>query len=97
MSNRIVFSQSIGTLVFKKLWLRGSVTLGNLKNFADNNGLYIYNSIDPTTFRTAYCAFWTQSKHIIVFGNYTFDKKNIIDKKINYIQHSCSTGIIWKI
>ena len=96
-SNRIVFSQSIGTLVFKKLWLKGSVTFGNLKNFADNNGLYIYNSIDPTTFRTAYSAYWTQSSHITFFGNYTYDKKSIIDKKTNYNQHTFSTGIIWKI
>jgi len=96
-SNRIIFSQSIGGLVFKKLWLKGSVTLGNLKNYSDNNGLYVYNSIDPTTFRTAASSFWKVSPHLTLFGNYTYDIKNITDINTNYNQHSFSTGIIWNI
>jgi tetratricopeptide (TPR) repeat protein len=96
-SNRIVFSQSIGGLVFKKLWLKGSVTLGNLKNYTDNNGLYVYNSIDPTIFRSALSAFWKLSPHLTLFGNYTYDIKNITNINTNYNQHSFSTGIIWNI
>jgi len=96
-NNRIIFSQSIGGLVFKKLWLKGSVTLGNLKNYTDNNGLYVYNSIDPTTFRTAASSFWKVSPHLTLFGNYTYDIKNITDINTNYNQHSFSTGIIWNL
>ncbi|MFZ4724911.1 MAG: tetratricopeptide repeat protein [Paludibacter sp.] len=96
-SNRIVFSQSIGGLVFKKLWIKGSVTLGNLKNYTDNNGLYVYNSIDPTIFRTALSTFWKLSPNLTLFGNYTYDIKNITNINTNYNQHSFSTGIIWNI
>jgi tetratricopeptide (TPR) repeat protein len=96
-NNRLVFSQSIGGYVLKKLWLKGIVTIGNLKNYSDNNGLYVYNSVDPTTFRTAASTFWMVSPHITLFGNYTYDIKHINDLNINYNQHSFSTGIIWNI
>jgi hypothetical protein len=99
-NNRIVYSQSIGALFFKKFWTEGNITLGNLKNYIDANGLYIYNSVDATTFRTGLSIFWYVGKKITLFGNYTYDYKqtestNNITTKYN--QHSISSGIIWKL
>jgi len=99
-STRLIFTQAIGAQILKPLWVEANVTLGNLKNYNDNNGLYLYNSLDATLFRTGLTAFLNISKKITFVGNYTYDKKELIytDKTIyNYNQHSFSTGIIWKL
>ena len=98
---RPIFTQTIGGQVFKSLWVEASITLGNLKNYNDNNGLYLYNSLDATTFRTGLSLFYNLNRNITLIGNYTYDKKqieNTITKiNTNYNQHSFSTGIIWKL
>jgi len=96
-SSRLVFNQTIGALIARRFWIQGSVTVGNLNNFVDNNALYLYNSMDQTTFRTGGSLFYYLGKHITLFTNYTFDKKLIIDSQYNYKQHSITGGIIWKI
>lgn len=97
-NNRFVFSQSIGLQLFKPLWVEGSISLGSLKNYTDNNGLYVYNSSDATTFRTGLTTLYTLSPKITLVGNYTFDKKELNNSSsiTNYNQHSLSGGIIWK-
>jgi len=95
--NRIVFSQMAGMFVYRKLWVEASVKLGNLNNFVDLNGLYFYNSPDQTTFRTGISLFWFQNRHLTVYTNYLFDKKQIYQTLNKYNQHSISGGIIWKI
>ena len=100
ISTHIIFTQAIGAQILKPLWVEANVTLGNLKNYNDNNGLYLYNSLDATLFRTGLTAFLNINKKITFVGNYTYDKKELIytDKTIyNYNQHSFSTGIIWKL
>ncbi len=96
-SSRLVFNQTIGALIARRFWLQGSATLGNLNNFVDNNALYLYNSMDHTTFRTGASLFYYIGKHLILFTNYTFDKKLIIDSQYIYKQHSITGGLIWKI
>ena len=96
-SKRIIFSQSTGARLTKTLWAEGNITLGNLKNYNDHNALYIYNSIDPTTFRTGVTLFWYIGKKATLFGNYTYDIKQIENTINNYNQYSFSGGIIWKL
>ncbi|OIP83184.1 MAG: hypothetical protein AUK44_06005 [Porphyromonadaceae bacterium CG2_30_38_12] len=95
-SSRLVFNQTIGALIARRFWLQGTVTIGNLNNFVDNNALYLYNSLDHTTFRTGASLFYYLGKHITVFTNYSYDKKLIVDSQYNYKQHSFTGGLIWK-
>ena len=97
MNNRLIFSQSAGTLFFKNLWLEGNAVFGNQDNFADNNGLYVYNSLDPTTFKAGISLFWYLPKNITLYTNYTFDNKYIIAEGLDYAQNSFTGGIIWKL
>jgi hypothetical protein len=92
-----VFSQSAGFLFAKRFWLDGNITLGNQKNFVDLNGLYVYNSFDPTIFKTGLSLFWYATNNISLYTNYTFNKKYIVDNDINYFQHSYTGGLIWKL
>jgi len=94
---RTIFSQIAGVRLSKSIWAEGNVTLGNLKNYNDHNGLYIYNSVDPTTFRTGATLYWYIGKHMTFFGNYTYDTKQIELTNFNYNQYSFSGGIIWKL
>lgn len=95
-NNRNVFSQTAGARITKSLWAEGNVTLGDIKNYTDNNGLYVYNSLDPTVFRTGLTLFWNLGKRATLIGNYTYDTKQIKSTANQYMQHSFSGGIIWK-
>ena len=99
--SRIIFSQSAGLRPLKKLWLEGNVTVGNQNNFTENSGLYLYNSIDPSIFRTGATLYWNIMPKISVFGNYGYELKQTENTNrtiiSNYNQHSFSGGIIWKI
>lgn len=96
-NNRIIFSQTVGARIAKPLWAEGNVTFGNLQNYHDHNALYIYNSIDPATFRTGLTLFWHTGKNVTLFGNYIHEIKQIVLTSINYKQQSFSGGIIWKL
>jgi hypothetical protein len=94
---RNVFKQTAGIMLFNRLWTEAYVNLGNLNHFIDNNGLYLYNSLDPTTFRSGMSAFWYVAKPLTLYLNYTYDTKLIVVKDLLYKQHSITGGIIWKI
>ncbi|MFZ4583450.1 MAG: tetratricopeptide repeat protein [Paludibacter sp.] len=101
VTTNFIFAQTLGARIAKPLWLEGNITLGNLKNYNDNNALYIYNSLDATVFRAGSSAFLNISKGITLFTNYTYDLKQLDDIflniKYNYNQHSISGGLIWKL
>lgn len=94
---RYIFKQTAGILLFQRLWTEASVNFGNLNHFIDSNGMYIYNSLDPTTFRTGLSLFGYVSKPLTVYLNYTFDEKLVVSSNQQYNQHSITGGIIWKI
>lgn len=94
---RLIFQQNGGVLLFKTFWIEGNITLGTLHNFVDQNGLYVYNSIDPTVFRTGASLFWYAGKHLTFYTNYTFDQKYMTEYGNYYYQHSFTGGIIWKL
>ncbi len=95
--NRLIFSQYAGARIYKSLWAEATVTIGNIQNYNDHNALYIYNSIDPTLFRTGFSLFWHANKKITFYGNYLYDTKQVEQTTNQYIQHSFLGGIIWKL
>lgn len=90
------FAQSVTIHPFKKIWLDGRVVLGNLDNYNDNRGLYVYNSLDPTTFRAGATLFWSLNNHLSLSFDYTIDQKEITTINYQYYQQSFSGGISWK-
>lgn len=94
----VVFSQSVGLFLNRNLWFEGSFTLGELTNYAEGNGLYMFNSSDNTTFRIGGTLLWYAGKNISLFGNYGFDKKTTTTNFTTiYNQNSISGGLIWKL
>jgi tetratricopeptide (TPR) repeat protein len=97
---RTIYSQTAGFKCTKNVWAEGSITLGNLKNYTAFNSLYVYNSIDPTIFRTGFSLFYFLGRHLSVTGNFTFDQREIENTSginSNYYQYSYSGGLKWKL
>lgn len=96
---RTIFSQSAGLKCNKKLWAEGNITLGNLKNYNTYNSLYVYNSVDPSVFRTGFSLFYFTGKHLSFTGNFTFDQQQIENSTTitHYYQYSFSGGIKWRL
>jgi len=99
-STRAVYSQSAGLRCYKNLWAEANVTMGNLRNYSTLDALYVYNTIDPTVFRTGLTIFYQLNQHITLIGNFTYDQKEFNSSLINhqhYNQLSISGGIKWKL
>lgn len=96
---RTIFSETAGLKCIGNLWAEGNITLGNLKNYNTYNSLYIYNSEDPTVFRTGFALVWFAGRHLVLSGNFTFDQKQVENIIVNnyYYQYSYSGGIKWKL
>ncbi len=94
---RNVIKQTAGIMLFNRLWTEAYVNLGNLNQFIDNNGLYFYNSPDPTIFRSGISGFWYIIKPLTIYLNYNYDTKELLTTDMTYNQHSITGGLIWKI
>lgn len=93
----MVVKNSIGMLLGKKFWLEAYQTLGNLDNFADLNGMYLFNSFDQTLSRKGLSLFWYVHPHWTLFSNFTLEMKLNSYLDNSYLQQSLTGGIIWKL
>ncbi len=96
---RLIFAQTAGLKIAKNLWAEGNITKGNLKNYNTFSSLYVYNSVDPSVFRTGGSLIYFLGKHLILTGNFTFDQQKIEANTTNkyYYQYSYSGGLKWKL
>lgn len=92
----MVTKHSIGMLFFKKYWVELSKTFGSQNNFVDLNGMYIYNSFDPTLTKTGLSLFWYANRHFTLYSSFSLETKQNIYLLNNYQQNSLTGGIIWK-
>lgn len=92
----LISKHTIGMLFFKKYWMELSKTFGNQNNFVDANGLYVYNSFDPTLSKTGLSLFWYCNAHLTLYGNLSLETKQNSFLLTNYQQNALTGGIIWK-
>src|SRR5476651_613746 len=59
-----IFSQTLGFKAVKQLWLEASGSIGRLDDFLDADALYVYNSIDVTTFKAGGSAYYPLGNHV---------------------------------
>jgi tetratricopeptide (TPR) repeat protein len=95
-NNRFVYNQAVGFKAISKVWLESSVTFGNLDNYLDADGLYVYNSIDPTMFKCGQTVFYQLGRHALLNLNYIYERKTDIYRYAKYNQNSITLGMIWK-
>lgn len=89
------FRQVLGTKVFKKAWLEGNITLGRFQNLAENDALYVYNSVDPNKMKAGVTSYFMFRKTIAQLG-YTYEQRELFGTTNTYNQHSITGGLSWK-
>jgi len=94
---RLVSSHSFGMFFFDKLWLEAKAGLGNHMNYAELNGMYLYNSLDATKAKYGTSAFYHINKRFKIYLNYTTENKTNYFTLNNYSQQSVTTGLIIKL
>jgi tetratricopeptide (TPR) repeat protein len=95
-TSNIIYSQAVGFKIWNKTWLETAATFGNQDDYLDADGLYVYNSIDPTKFKCGETVFYQLCTHALLDLNYIYEKKTDVYRTVNYIQNSVTLGIIWK-
>jgi hypothetical protein len=96
--NRIIYSQRAGLKVMKKTWLEGTVNFGRMTGYNDYNGLYVYNSYDPMTFRCGATMFLLFNRNIALWTNFSYESKEYLENSsLHYNQFSYLGGIKWKL
>jgi len=95
-ASQVIFGQSVGFKAIKNVWLETSATFGNLDNYIDADGLYIYNTVDASKLKLGQTLFYQAGKHAQLQINYTFEQKQDDLHNLTYNQHSISAGILWK-
>lgn len=97
-SRQLIFNQMAGIKLIKKVWLEGNVTFGNMQDYNDYGGLYIYNSYDPMVFRTGGTLIFYAWNKVSLWGNYAYEKKEYYENNsFYYNQFSFTGGIRWKL
>jgi hypothetical protein len=91
-----IYNQAIGFKLLNNTWIETAATFGNEDDYLDSDGLYVYNSIDPTKFKAGETLFYQLSKHALLRLNYLYEKKTDIYRNLNYNQNSVTLGITWK-
>jgi hypothetical protein len=96
--NRFIYNQKAGFKPFKKFWLEGNLTFGDISNYNDYDAMYVYNLIDPTTFRTGATLFYNAGKHLTIWANYSYERKEFNENNLyHYNQYSFLGGLKWKL
>ncbi len=97
-SRNFIYNPKAGLKVFKRTWFEGSTTFGRMDGYNDFNGLYVYNSYDPVISRSGGTLFHYFGENIIIWLNFTFEKKEFYENNsFRYNQFSYLGGIKWKL
>jgi len=96
--NNLIFNQMAGIKVVKKVWLEGNVSFGNMTDYNDYCGLYLYNSYDPIVFRSGATLIFYAGDKVSLWANYGYEKKAYYENNsFYYNQFSFTGGLRWKL
>ena len=95
-TRNFIFDQILGFKLIKNTWLESSVTLGNLDDYLDADGLYVYDGIDNTTFKCGEAAYYQLNNNVQLQLNYFYERKSDAYQSLKYDQNSVTVGIVWK-
>ncbi|OOQ57179.1 tetratricopeptide repeat protein [Mucilaginibacter pedocola] len=93
---KLVYSQTIGAKLIHNFWIEANSTIGELNNYLDADGLYVYNAIDIATFKAGGTGYYRLGEHVILYVNYTFEQRDDFYHIASYNQHSVTGGLTWK-
>lgn len=100
-SSELIFSGTAGQKLGKKIWMEAGATVGDINNFAEADGLYLYNTLDVTKFKSQLKLYYPLNAHLILSAIYMYETKENYsqsdsDRITKYNQQSITAGILWK-
>jgi len=97
-TSRLIYNQTAGFRVSKKVWLEGNITFGDLTDYHDHDAMYVYDLIDPTIFRTGATLIFFSGKHITLWANYSYELKEYFENNLYHYNQFCYLGgLRWKL
>jgi tetratricopeptide (TPR) repeat protein len=95
---RLIYYQRAGLKLGRKTWIEGNATLGKMDNSNDFDGMYVYYSYDPLSFRSGVTLFRYITSKVMIWFNYSYEQKDyFINNAYHYNQFSYLGGIKWKL
>lgn len=91
-----IVRQVLGAKVSKVAWIEGYATFGSFRNYAEADGLYLYNAIDTDRLKAGATAYLQLSRSILLQLGYTFEDRQLYGRTIYFYQHSLTGGITWR-
>ena len=96
-SSMLIYSGRAGISVSRKVALSADFTYGYQNYYNDFDGMYVYNSIDPTTFRTGITAYYFLNNNITMWFNTGYETKEYFENRnYSYYQISLLGGLQWR-
>jgi hypothetical protein len=97
-STEIIYNNRIGFRLNQRIWMEGDVEWGNMNNYNDYDALYIYNSVDPMTFKSGLTTYFLTRDRITIWINLGTERKNYYETDLyNYKQFSFLGGLRWRL
>jgi hypothetical protein len=96
--DHLIYTQTAGFRVTSNLWIEGNITAGNFTDYHDHDAMYVYDYIDPATFRAGISGLLFRGKHLSFWTNLSFEQKEYYSNtNYHYSQFSYLGGIKWKL
>jgi hypothetical protein len=96
-TSQINYAQMFGFKLSSKVWLETHATLGQIKNFMDNEALYIYDALDVGKFRIGATLLIPFTSKFSLLTNYYYEQKQLYLLNTKYNLNSFTIGISWKL
>ncbi|MEI6764249.1 MAG: hypothetical protein WCM76_01330 [Bacteroidota bacterium] len=105
---RIIFSETIGGKIFRKLYAEAGLTYGDISGYNEKNAFVVNNIPDHTKYRAGMSLIYNLSPHIDLGVYYLYTEKegsyffyntinSVVYKNYNYQINTITGGVKWKL
>jgi hypothetical protein len=104
--SNVITEAVVGFKVAKVLWLESRAAFGDMENFTEKSGSWVYNNPDVVTFRAELTPIFVFKKFDIILRYSYYQKQalyykisstgNVVNLNTDYRAHLISGGIKWK-
>lgn len=97
-TSSLIYSMRAGIKLNNKIHMTADVAYGYQNYYNDFDAMYVYNSIDPGTFRTGLTTYFLTKERIAFWINIGFERNEYFENKnYNYNQISFLGGVQWRL
>jgi hypothetical protein len=92
-----IFYEKIGFKVAEKMWLEVHATFGNIRNFQEMDGFYVYNLPDRIKSRFGTSAVFPVDDHWIILGGFIIENKETSETFVGFQHYTGFIGIQYNL